>query len=863
MADDTVPIQLNKGLDLVSPPLLAEPGALIDCLNYELTDISGYRRIDGYERYDGYPDGDITEYYNLRIIATVPEEQALIIPASVIQRVGDTVVDIGAVVGGPFNVDYYDIVSYGNLANFTLAENFLLLQDGSNKVNLQTGTDLLKLQATGSLGSEFRIKTPSGVYVAITIVGTPISGRDSTDPVVYLANLRAYSAVLRTLVTRAPGPIAGLYWFEDRLLAAIDMISMSINVAAASAQPQEGVRLRWNGVIYRLLRLVLTTPGTTNEYRAYLYPIGTSATVNDNLIEVTTADSDLTTWVTGVASLGNLVTDSSAYAALGYYNNTSTSLTRGFTYLSPGTSFEFDGGNYAGGQQPSITLSDDAIPADAYYVVGDGGATVLRVRLTKMVQEGGSFTSSNATGKAQVVVISVVAGARDYIKDNDVIHSEYPTTGSSNVLVVNGTPTHSVLAGTLSLDAVGTKYVWDTYNFYGQSGTLSAYATTGASKAFWANEHGYGTISTGLSDELDIPKYVSFHANKLALGFARGSVVLSVAGEPYNFNGVDGALEVATGDDITGLLELPGATLGVFGKRAIRKITGFTDVDTVLGTIAAGSSCFNYTAVLIGQEAVYTGLHGITTLQQSASYGDFVGARVSDAISTWLRPKLVVNAASVEQGGVALAYPVRSKQQYRLVLLTGEVVIATFTQRGPLLTFMDHGLTGQARLPYCWSSAIGSDGQERIHASWTTPTLRDLAVSIDRGWGFDGQYFNHHFDTAHLFSHHGSNFMGIEQIRMHGQGYGVATLNVKSSGIETNFDQEYHETIQDISMPPTPYALYDRMKPVMGIIDQANWGLGIKLRIKNTTEEGSANIEPSHICQVFVLKLRTEGLKDG
>jgi hypothetical protein len=105
--------------------------------------------------------------------------------------------------------------------------------------------------------------------------------------------------------------------------------------------------------------------------------------------------------------------------------------------------------------------------------------------------------------------------------------------------------------------------------------------------------------------------------------------------------------------------------------------------------------------------------------------------------------------------------------------------------------------------------------------------------------------------------------MGIEKIRLYGQGYGVATINVKSSGIEEDFDQAYHGTIQDISMPATPVVLYTRMKPVTSIIDQANWGLGIKLRFVNTTPENDSATEPSHICQVLVLHLRTEGALDA
>lgn len=46
-------VMLDGGLDLVTPPLFVEPGRLVDCLNYECVDQSGYKKIDGFERYDG------------------------------------------------------------------------------------------------------------------------------------------------------------------------------------------------------------------------------------------------------------------------------------------------------------------------------------------------------------------------------------------------------------------------------------------------------------------------------------------------------------------------------------------------------------------------------------------------------------------------------------------------------------------------------------------------------------------------------------------------------------------------------------------------------------------------------------------
>lgn len=861
MADTILPVQLNKGLDLVTPPLLAAEGALIDCLNYELTDVAGYRRIDGYERYDGYPNGDINEYFRITITADNPAQQPLIIPGSIIQRFGDDVsLDIGVVVGGAFPTNLYDFVTYGSISNFDIPPDTLYQwEDGSN-ILLEAGGRLL-LEQLATIGNDVRVITPSGVTVLVTLGTDVISGRDAVDTLQFLANIRLYSAVLRTLVTRAPGAIAGLHWFEDRLLAAID--ALRITAVIPGTLPVEGSRARWNGIIYRIIEVRAIGPSTPDGYYLYMFPIGTHATVNDSLTEIDVAGTTGTTWVASVTGTGGPLFSGTEVASIGFYNTTSNSSTRGFTFLPSGYSFAFDAGVYTGTLlAPPVTLDDANPPSDAYYLVGGDGA-VLRVRLTKVVKSDGNWALSTAVGTAQVIVLDVVAGTRDYVKDNDVLHNAFPTGAGTTVLTVNGSPAASWTAGTGALNAAGTRYVWDIYNFYGQSATLSAYGTTGASPAFWANEHGFGSILTGVAIGADIPKYVSFHAGKLALGFARGSVLLSVVGEPYNFNGVDGAIELATGDDITGLLELPGETLAVFGKRAIRKVTGFTDVDTVLGTIAGGSSCFDYTAVLIGQDAIYTGVHGITSLEQSASYGDFRGNRISDPISTWLRPKIVGTLSNIEEGGVAMAYPVRSKSQYRLVLNTGEVVVATTTAQGWKLTFANHGLGTDARIPYAWSSAIDATGQERIHVRWAVQGFEDIAFEIDRGWGFDGAYFNHFFDLAHTFNKHGSQFMGVEKVRMYGQGYGVATLNVKSSGIEENFDQEYHNAIQDISMPPNPYVFYDRMKPVTSIIDQANWGIGIKLRIGNTTAEGSPNTEPSHMCQVLVLHLRTEGAGDN
>ena len=848
MADSILPIPLNLGLDLVTPPLMIEAGSLIDCLNYEMTDTAGYRRIDGYEQYDGFPNGDMNEYYiiSLSFESPIPEGTVIYRETEDGGRVA-----VGVVVGDNGGGSY-SIVVYRTPLDFVFEPSFLSLSDGLGWLLLSDGSDALLINGEGAefTGNFYIIL--EGVESEITVNSTPVSGSSvASDPQEYLDNLRNYSAVLRSGVLAAPGPIAGLYWFEDRLLVAVNALRL-----LGSSAPIKGSRILWNGNYYTVITVVDNGDATFN---IYLQPDGTtSVTVSDTIQGKDLLDVDTSSYGTANPASAAEASDSgSLYAYLGYFNTPNTSTERGFTYLRPAQSFTYNNGTLPGTLPPAITLDSDTY----YYVIGTDGA-VLKVKLTSVVVTDGTFNTNDAEGAAQVEVVEVIAGVRDYIVSGDELHTDYPT--ASLLLDITSVGTPAVLAGTGSLDIASTRYVWGSFNFYGQSSSLTAYGATGATKAFWATQTGYGTIDVLTDSTKDKPKYLAFHAGKLSLAFAKGSVFLSVVGEPYNFQGFDGALEIATGDNITGMLEAPGETLVVFGRTSVRKITGATDADTVLGTISGNSGAFDYTAVLVGANPIFTGLSGISTLEQTAAYGDFVGQRVSSPISSWLRPKLASSYIGFEQGGAACAFPVRSKGQYRLVLRTGEVIVVTFTEDGPKLTISNWTTTGNLpRIPYAWSSEVSDDNKEKLHVRWEGTSLEKQCFQLDSGWGFNGVTFNHYFDTAHVFNAQGSKFMGVEKVRLYGQGHGVASLNIKSSGIETDFNQPYHTTVQDISMPATLELLTGTMRPVTSIIDQKNWGLGIKLRIQGNNGENSALTEPSHICQVFVLHTRTEGATDS
>lgn len=860
------PVALKQGLDLVTPPMLAEPGSLIDCLNYEMTDVAGYRKIDGYEKYDGYPNGLIYEFYRVHIDAVTPADQPLIVPGLTLSRVTvNGPVDMGVIVGGPLTGNMYDIVPRDSLDAFITDEDFLL-NSGGGFLALVSELGNLKLIADDAiLGNDFIVTTFSGSVIPITVNGVPVTGKNFYDPVNYLNAIRNYGQVLRALVQDAPAPIAGLYWYDDRLLVAVNALSISLSLASGATPPSTGVRMRWNGQVYRTIVVEKVASGVNDIYDLALYPLNTDPNVDDNLVQVDNSGVPVTTWITGVNANGNPTYEESEYAALGYFNNPYTSPSRGFTFLTPSYSFAYDAGTYTAGAgvPPNITMDSNVLaPSDPYYVVGSDG-TVLKVRLMALTETSGDFTAGSAIGRAEVSIIESVAGTREYVKDNDEIHNAYPTTGSSRVLTVNGALTSTLLAGTGALDRENTRYQWGTFNFYGQSSTLTAYGTTGASRAFWANKYSYGSIITQDDSTKDHPKYLSFHSSRLALGFRSGSVVLSASGVPYDFSGENGAKEIATGDDITGLLELPGDTLAVFGRRTIRKITGDSADNMALGTISGNAGCFDYTACLVGSDAVFTNNNGVFTLEQTAAYGDFLGKSVSDKVGAWLRPKLGRTGLNFEDGGVAMAYIVRAKGQYRLVLKTGEVISFNMVGETPTVMFSNYALAGDKKVPFAWASEVSDNGQERIHVAWDNDTAKESSVyELESGWGFNGVSFRSFFDLAPLFDTGSATFWGINKIRMYGLSYGVATLDVKTAGIEDDFNQSYHIQVQDISMPRNPDLLYTRQTPVTGIVDEANWGLGIKLRIESSIDEASTETEPSHTCQVLILHTRTEGADD-
>src|SRR5690606_37814104 len=117
--------------------------------------------------------------------------------------------------------------------------------------------------------------------------------------------------------------------------------------------------------------------------------------------------------------------------------------------------------------------------------------------------------------------------------------------------------------------------------------------------------------------------------------------------------------------------KLSGTILGVYGTKSITGISGTTVDNFATQTISPNIGATEYTVTDMGFP-VHANTYGIYTLSQVQQYGDYMGTPMSVDISPWLRPRLIRKVTSDKE--VVCAWPVRSKNQYRLAFSDGYVV---------------------------------------------------------------------------------------------------------------------------------------------------------------------------------------------
>lgn len=317
-----------------------------------------------------------------------------------------------------------------------------------------------------------------------------------------------------------------------------------------------------------------------------------------------------------------------------------------------------------------------------YYFASPDKTQVIKGTLVHSTVEDGNFQTSDASGTLQLAPeLEIMDGTTTWIGTDWTIHAAYPPVDANQIGVVtergvgdeigmryNGLPTQQQIVDNRS------RYMFITNNFYGDKDLDSMYGAHGLPRAFAFNGDEFYKIHTQPDPLKDSPRHVAYHHSHLALGFNEGRVDISVVGEPYNFDGLFGASSWAIGDKVVGLLPLSGTILGIFGSKSIWGISGTTVDNFATQVIVPNIGAIEYTVTDMGFP-VYANAYGVYTLAQAQQYGDYLGSPMSQDVSPWLRPRLVRKYASNKE--VVVAWPVRSKNQYRLAFSDGYVMSMT------------------------------------------------------------------------------------------------------------------------------------------------------------------------------------------
>lgn len=379
-------------------------------------------------------------------------------------------------------------------------------------------------------------------------------------------------------------------------------------------------------------------------------------------------------------------------------------------------------------------------------------ADILAIQLFK-----GDYASGTAEGIMTVRCDSVASLGRN-IEAGDDIRSASGAPGGVQYAKVTSPMERVTQPSQKMIDAEGSVYRAISANFYGSEEFEGMYACSGAGPAFGLDKTGLVRIHPDLTSDLNKPRHIAQHGLLLMLGFKNGSAFSSVAGTPYNFNGRDGAREIAFGSRITGFLSFQQDLLAVFCRDKIDGLRGFEPSSFQQTTISPSLGAIEYTVENVVGRPMFTSHFGVSTLDTTANFGDFFGSPLSESVWPILRPR-VQSLAESDTLRVAFAYSVRSKNQYRLVFKDGNTM--TFTLSGlskPEVTSQlleySNGDSVKTFVPRHVSSAVDSLGRERVFG----------VHRYASNWGINGQNYVYEFEKLWFLTFRNDSGNGFDAL---------------------------------------------------------------------------------------------------
>lgn len=259
-------------------------------------------------------------------------------------------------------------------------------------------------------------------------------------------------------------------------------------------------------------------------------------------------------------------------------------------------------------------------------------------------------------------------------------------------------------------------------NFGGGTANYRIYGCDGENRAFEFD----GTVFVPINSTMpvDTPNHIAFHKQHLFLSFG-SSLQFSSIGEPYRWNAVFGAGELAMNADITNLLPLPGdqssGALGVYTRRDTSVLYGTSSANFALSTFNTGTGAIAYTAQNLDQVYVLDD-RGVVTLGTTISFGNFLSAAITMNLRPFIQAHKDLATASMVQ---------REKGQYRVFFSDSNALY---------ITVLNGKVLGSMPIQYAHPVTCCSEGESLTGAVQSFFGSTDGKVyRLDAGTSFDGQ----------------------------------------------------------------------------------------------------------------------------
>jgi hypothetical protein len=370
--------------------------------------------------------------------------------------------------------------------------------------------------------------------------------------------------------------------------------------------------------------------------------------------------------------------------------------------------------------------------------------------------EGATLTQGGVTSTIKRLIITSGTLAGGTAAGRMVIRSRAGGNYAAGAATGTGAVTLSGVQTAITL-ATGGRFEFRVFNFGGSAGTKRMYGCDGANRGFEFDSTGdvFAPITTGMA--VDKPSMIEVHKNQLFFMFG-ASVQHAAPGTPFIWSAVLGASEIALGDSGTNMLSMPGGDAGgamlLSTRNRLFVLYGAGVSSWNLVTYSFEAGAFAYSAQQVGL-ALLLDDRGITSLQNTASWGNFDQASLSRLIKPWLNTRKTLILGST----IA-----REKNQYRLFFSDSYALYVTMA--GPKVMGMMPILL--SHVVKCVTSDEFSDGSERSFFGSTDGYVYEM----ERGTSFDGGAIT--FSLSPAFNHEKS-----PRTRKH---YRTAVVEVTGSG---------------------------------------------------------------------------------